>query len=110
MKKFLLKWTPRALAALAGGFYSLGLAYDLGLMIEIDRLAIKLIRPWLGHIGIGLFMPTFHWYAAWGVRCLAALLTGLIYDLLARLVRYLIKRWRQRKQQPIVPYGSQDTI
>lgn len=85
--KFALKWTPRAIVAGAAGYYCLGIAYDMGVMAAIDRTAIRILRPSLGYIGMAAFMPTFQWYAAWGLRTVAAIAAGLLYDLAERVLR-----------------------
>ena len=83
---FALRWTPRALFAGVAGYYSLGVAYDKGVMAAIDRVAIKVFRHFWGYAGIGAFMPTFQWYSAWGVRIICALAAGILYDLAERIV------------------------
>jgi len=86
VKQFIFKWTPRAIAAAVGGYYALGVAYHLGLMALIDRVAIAALRQVVGYAGIGAIMPTFQWYAAWGVRIAAAAGAGLIYDVVEKAV------------------------
>lgn len=83
---FALRWTPRALIAGVAGYYSLGVAYDKGVMAAIDRVAIRAFRHFWGYAGIGAFMPTFQWYSAWGVRIISALAAGILYDLAERIV------------------------
>jgi hypothetical protein len=85
--QFALKWTPRAIVAGLAGYYCLGFAYEIGLMARIDALAIRILRSSLGYVGVGAFMPTFQWYSAWGVRIVAALGAGLLYDLSEKVVR-----------------------
>lgn len=89
-KDILLTWTPRVIVAVIAGYYSLGIAYDTGLMAEIDKIAIQILKHWVGYAGIGALMPTFQWYSALAVRMVAATVAGLLYDLIERLVRYLI--------------------
>lgn len=84
---FALKWTPRAIVAGLAGYYCLGAAYDMGVMAAIDRIAIRILRPSLGYMGMAAFMPTFQWYSAWGVRVLSAISAGLLYDLLERIFK-----------------------
>ena len=93
-KDILLKWTPRVIVCVVTGYYSLGIAYDTGLMAEIDRIAIPILKNWVGYAGLGAIMPTFQWYAAWAVRVIAAAIAGLIYDLLERLIICLINSFR----------------
>lgn len=85
IKQFILKWTPRAIAAGIGGYYALGIAYHFGLMAAIDKIAIAIIREFAGYAGVGALMPTFQWYAAWGVRILAASGAGFLYDRIERV-------------------------
>lgn len=85
----ILKWTPRFIVAGLSGFYSLGLAYDLGIMAAIDRIAIRVLRHYVGFTGLGAIMPIFQWYAAWGIRAIAAITATLFYDLIERIV-YLV--------------------
>lgn len=92
--QFLLRWTPRTIIAGFAGYYSLGMAYDRGLMAAIDRVAIQVFRHFLGYAGMGAIMPTFQWYSAWGVRIVAALAAGLLYDLTERMV---LISWRSMK-------------
>ncbi|WP_068470987.1 hypothetical protein [Candidatus Protochlamydia phocaeensis] len=90
---FILHWTPRAVVAGVAGLYSLGFAYDIGLMAAIDRIAIRILRYFVGYIGVGAAMPTVQWYSAWAVRLSAALLAGIIYDLCERIIRYAIRHF-----------------
>jgi hypothetical protein len=83
--QFALKWTPRAIVAGLAGYYCLGVAYDTGLMAKIDRIAMRILRPSLGYMGMAAFMPTFQWYSAWAVRVTAALAAGLLYDLIEKV-------------------------
>ena len=83
--QFAIKWTPRTVIPFLAGYYSLGIAYDTGLMAKIDRIAIRILRPSLGYMGVGAFMPTFQWYSAWGIRVTAALGASLLYDLAERI-------------------------
>jgi hypothetical protein len=85
--QFALKWTPRTIVAGLAGYYCLGVAYEMGIMANIDRIAMRVLRPSMGYMGMAVFMPTFQWYSAWGVRITAALAAGLLYDLTERLLR-----------------------
>lgn len=93
LSRQVIHWTPRTCAAGAAGFYSLGIAYEKGLMAAIDRIAIQLLRYHVGYMGLGAIMPTFQWYSAWGVRLSAALLAGLAYDITERIVLYTIRNF-----------------
>lgn len=84
---FALKWTPRMIVVGLAGYYSLGFAYDQGIMAAIDRQAIRILRHSMGYVGVGAFMPTFQWYSAWGVRITAAMGAALIYDLVEKITR-----------------------
>ena len=88
---FTLKWPPRVCIAAVGGYYSLGVAYEYGIMAAIDKLAIRFLKHWVGSTGIGALMPTAQWYAAWGVRGIAALGAGKLYDLAERIVLAAVK-------------------
>jgi len=85
VKNFAVKWTPRFLAIGVGGYYGLGLAYEFGLMAVIDRVAMVIIKSLAGTAGLGAFMPVFQWYSSIGVRVVAALSAGILYDLTERL-------------------------
>jgi len=100
-----LRWTPRAIMAGLGGYYSLGIAYDHGVMAALDRVAIALFRRTMGHVGMGAFMPTFQWYSAWGVRFIAAIGAGILYDLAERTVfaaAYCLRN-RALQERPLTP-------
>lgn len=84
-KNLLVKWTPRTIASLLGGYYGLGVAYDLGLMALIDQIAIRFIKHFFGYGGIGALMPTVQWYSAWGVRLVLGITSAISYDCLARM-------------------------
>lgn len=73
-------WTPRIVVAAIVGYYSLGVAYEIGLMHRIDLIAMAIFKHFFGRVGIGAFMPVFQPYAAYGVRCTAALGATLLYD------------------------------
>jgi hypothetical protein len=85
------RWTPRAGVAFYAGYYSLGFAYEKGVMAAIDRIAIPILLRAFGYAGIGAFMPTFQWYSALSVRLVAALAAGILYDLAERIVLFV---WR----------------
>lgn len=86
--QFFFKWTPRAIVAGFAGYYSLGVAYDIGIMARIDYHAIKAFRHFFGYAGIGAFMPTFQWYSAWSVRIASACIAAATYDLALRVAEY----------------------
>lgn len=81
---FLMRWTPRALVVAVGGYYGLGLAYELGLMALIDQVAIQILKQTVGYAGIGAAMPTVQWYSAWAARIVIGLGSGIIYDFAER--------------------------
>ncbi len=93
LSRLIIHWTPRTCVAGAAGFYSLGIAYEKGLMAAIDRIAIQVLRHHVGYMGLGAIMPTFQWYSAWGVRLTAALLAGLAYDVTERIALYIIRNF-----------------
>jgi hypothetical protein len=84
-----IKWTPRVIVAGFAGYYSLGYAYEMGFMHQIDLLAIAVIKRQAGgRVAIGALMPIFQPYAAWGVRLVAAGVASLTYS----LVEYTVLR------------------
>jgi hypothetical protein len=89
---FFLKWTPRALAIGVGAYYGLGVAYDLGVMAAIDRVAMDVLKQSVGYVGIGALMPTIQWYSAWAVRIVMATIAGLLYDLAERVATYVYRQ------------------
>ncbi|GAB4190078.1 MAG: hypothetical protein Tsb0015_11020 [Simkaniaceae bacterium] len=89
IKNFVITWGPRAIFAVIAGYYSLGVAYDIGLMAAIDRVAIDVLKHYIGYAGLGAAMPTFQWYSAWAVRISAAAAGGLLYDVLERISLYV---------------------
>lgn len=107
---FLLTWTPRALAAGIGGYYSLGLAYEYGVMASIDQVAIMIIKEWTGTVGIGAMMPTFQWYSAMGVRLVAAAMCGVIYDLIERICLYIYSACFSEPAPQTLPAGTPITV
>lgn len=100
---FALKWTPRIIFVGIGGYYSLGVAYQFGIMAAIDKVAIKVLKHWVGYAGIGAVMPTFQSRAAWVVRGVSAAGAGLIYDSTERIVKYGV---RKIYCKPIKPQGQ----
>jgi hypothetical protein len=102
---FALRWTPRAIVAGLGGYYSLGIAYDRGIMAAIDRIAIPVLRKTMGHVGMGAVMPTFQWYSAWGVRFISALGAGLLYDLAERVALGAVSCMKRRllNERKLIP-------
>lgn len=84
VSEFLIHWTPRAVTAAIGGYYGLGIAYELGIMAAIDAIAIQTLKHFVGYAGIGALMPTAQWYSAWGVRIAIGLIAGFAYDLAER--------------------------
>lgn len=84
-----IKWTPRVIVIGLGAYYGLGIAYEIGLMASVDKLAIAILKQSVGYAGIGFFMPTIQWYAAVGVRVIIGGLGGLAYDLCERVVTHV---------------------
>lgn len=82
---FAVKWGPRVIIVALAGYYSLGVAYHMGVMAAIDRIAIDILIKQVGYAGIGAIMPTFQWYSAWAVRITVGLAAGLAYDLTTRI-------------------------
>lgn len=103
---FILKWTPRLVVAGFAGYYSLGLAYEYGIMAAVDRLAISLFKHFVGTAGIGAAMPSFQWYASWGVRITAIAGAEILYDLGEKAINYLYDKIRPApKLATCVQYG-----
>jgi hypothetical protein len=92
--QFLLTWTPRLLVVAFAGYYGLGFAYEMGIMAEIDKIAIPIIKSWVGYAGLGAAMPTFQWYSAWGVRMAIAACAGIVYDLSERITLFFINTFK----------------
>jgi hypothetical protein len=108
--QFILKWTPRTIVAGFAGYYSLGVAYEMGVMAAIDRIAIRILRHFMGYAGIGAFMPTFQWYSAWSVRIVSALGAGLLYDLTERIIRLAMTCFSSRsvESKPLFEWIGED--
>ena len=60
--QFMTKWTPKAIAVAVGRYYSLGIAYDFGLMALIDKISIEVIKHFARYVGLSAFMPTIQWH------------------------------------------------
>lgn len=91
---FIFKWPPRLIVMSAAGFYSLGYAYEIGLMARIDREAIKILIPRVGYIGLGASMPVVQKYSAWTVRALSAVAAGIVYDITERIFCFVWKKYK----------------
>lgn len=106
---FLIKWTPRAIAVAIGGYYGLGVAYEWGIMAQVDQVAIKIIKHFAGYAGIGALMPTVQWYSAWGVRIVMGLSLGLLYDIAERNAKFcyqIFKSITSPEETPHVAGGN----
>jgi hypothetical protein len=103
VKSFLIKWTPRALAVAIGGYYGLGIAYELGLMAVIDKIAIAIFKHSVGYVGIGAAMPTFQWYSAWAIRISIGLGVGGLYDLTERAAKNALSYLKSRFEPSPTP-------
>lgn len=79
MTSVALEWTPRVVVGVVGGYYGLGAAYAYGVMAAIDRIAIAILLPKVGWVGIGALMPLIQWYGAWGVRIGCVILSEVAY-------------------------------
>lgn len=105
-----VQWSgPRILVAGVFARFSLGIAYEKDIMYKIDRAAIVILRHTVGRVGIGTVMPTFQWYAAWGVRISAAIIGGLIYDLVEKIVRYIYNVLMISSNSPSADQEQQQT-
>jgi hypothetical protein len=98
---FLFTLTPRLIVAAIAGYYSLGVAYEMGMMASIDRVAIIVLKDLVGYAGIGAAMPTFQWYSAWAVRVVAAAGAGLLYDIFERSTICVYHRLHERFHGPV---------
>jgi hypothetical protein len=93
-KQILFKWTPRAIVIGVGAYYGLGIAYEIGLMAAIDKIAIGILKKSVGYAGIGALMPTVQWYSSLAVRFGMAAVASLSYDLSLRtasFIRYIAR-------------------
>lgn len=95
-------WTPRVVVGFVAGWYSLGFAYELGVMHKIDLLAMAIFKHFFGRAGIGAFLPVFQPYSAYGVRCIAALMGTVLYDRTEKLVCYVYRKIRHHENPPKV--------
>ena len=93
---FFVKWTPRAIAASIGGYYGLGIAYEWGLMAQIDQVAIQILKNTFGYAGIGDLMPTVQWYTASAMQVIIAIGSGFLYDLAERSAKYAYAQMNQQ--------------
>jgi hypothetical protein len=98
-KQFLFKWTPRALVVGIGAYYGLGIAYEIGLMAAIDKIAIGILKKSVGYVGIGALMPTVQWYSSIGVRIAMGTAAALGYDLCLRIANHTSWLLRSRSSQ-----------
>lgn len=98
-----VKWAPRAIAVAIGGYYGLGIAYDMGLMALIDQVAIQAIKHVLGYAGIGAMMPTVQWYSAWGGHIAFGIVTGVMYDLTEKGIKACWNRLSENR--PFCAWG-----
>ena len=94
-KQWIVTWTPRLVVGASVGYYSLGVAYDLGVMAAVDKVAIYILKNTTGYLGVGAMMPTIQWYSAWAVRSVAALAGSLLYDLGEKIVLYSYNWWNK---------------
>lgn len=101
VQQFILTWTPRVAVGVIAGYYSLGVAYDIGLMAMIDKVTIYVLKSTAGYIGVGAIMPTVQWYSAWAVRTIAALGGGLLYDIGERAICAVYARWNKPQSVPV---------
>jgi hypothetical protein len=85
-------WTPPLIVGGFAGYYSLGFAYEKGVMAEIDRIAIRILRHKVGYVGLGVVMPTFQWYTAWGVRVTAAAIAAGVCTGVIKIGSFVYKR------------------
>ncbi len=90
---FAFRWTPRIVVSTVAGYYSLGVAYERGVMALIDRVAIQILLPRVGYLGLGAVMPTVQWYAAWAVRIAVTIAVALLYDLCERMLIAAYRRF-----------------
>jgi hypothetical protein len=93
--QFLIKWTPRIICVTVGAYYGLGLAYEFGAMAIADKAAMYALKQFGGTLAIGIFMPTFQWYAAVSVRIVVGAACGIMYDLVERVALYVYSRMNQ---------------
>lgn len=91
-----VKWGARIIVVSLAGYYSLGVAYQTGLMAKIDQYAIKIFLHFFGYAGLGAFMPTFQWYSAWGVRFAAAFTAVVIWDLTVNIASYAATKFKNK--------------
>lgn len=81
IRDLITNYAPKATVVLVVGYYSLGIAYSIGLMAVIDKIAIGIILHYAGYAGVGKLMPSFQQYSSWGVRGAAMLAAGFVFDL-----------------------------
>lgn len=89
-KNFAVKWTPRLLVTAFVAYHILGVAYAVGLMAAIDRIAIPIIKAMVGYAGLGATMPVFQWYSALAVQVTGGVFAGIIYDQIEKVFRHCV--------------------
>ncbi len=105
-KAMLLKWTPRLLVATFAGYYCLGMLYDYGVLAAIDKVAIVVVKHFVGYAGVGAAMPTIQWYCAWGARMAVAAAAGIGYDITERFALYVYHKIRHHYYPASPPPSS----
>jgi len=95
-RQLVLQWTPRIIVVTLASYYSLGIAYEIGIMASIDKVAISMLKKSVGYAGIGTFMPTFQFYSAYAVRIIAAFIAERLYNLIEKICLFVFDRCRMR--------------
>ena len=98
-----LKLAPRIIIGGLAAYYSLGLAYNMGLMAVIDKFAIKILLPNVGYIGLGAVMPTVQWYTAWTARLIVGTVAAFLYDLCEKIATLVYRYFVPEVPQIVVP-------
>lgn len=104
--KWAVKIGPRVFVIGLVGYAALGYAYELGIMAEIDRIAIPIIKSQVGYMGLGAAMPVFQWYAAWAVRITAALSAEALFELALMVAKSVYNWFRELFEVLIYPEKS----
>jgi len=94
-------WSIEGVVGFVGGYYALGLAYDRGLMAEIEKISRRILKPKVGILGLGVAMARVQWYAACVIQVTASIICMALFRLAVKILKYVyeefIRGWFEKR-------------
>ncbi len=95
-------WAPRLLFATVCGHYCLGWAYEVGLMHQIDLIAMGIFKHFVGRTGLSVFMPRFQAYSPQVFQSVASMMGALLFTGVEKTCSFVYQKMAPPQKPAVV--------